>query len=127
MKNARKAHQETGARPKKKRTGSAKVTNGTTKAPKLGIVPGMVYTVPQVAAILQVSDDTVREMLKRKELTGRKIGQSWRVLGETLQGFMREFRPLVKAAGICGDCVKDPCDDRQDGTIACNDFKKGGE
>ena len=60
-----------------------------------------VYTVSEVATILQVTDKTVRAILKRGEMQARKIGQEWRVLGESLKDYMRS------AAVFTGEDVKE--------------------
>jgi excisionase family DNA binding protein len=48
-----------------------------------------VYNVSEVATILQVTDNTVRAILKRGEMQARKIGQEWRILGESLKAYMK--------------------------------------
>jgi excisionase family DNA binding protein len=37
-----------------------------------------VLTTAQLAELLQVDDDTVRALARRKELPGRKVGRDWR-------------------------------------------------
>lgn len=48
----------------------------------------MVYTVEQVAEILQVSVQTVRNLIKRKELKAFRVGSQLRVKKEDLDRYM---------------------------------------
>jgi excisionase family DNA binding protein len=52
-----------------------------------------VYTVEQVADILQLNPRTVYRMLERKELRGVKAGPQWRVPQEALDAFLRGEKP----------------------------------
>ena len=48
----------------------------------------MVYTVEQVAEILQVSVQTVRNLIRRKELKAFRVGSQFRVKKEELDRYM---------------------------------------
>jgi excisionase family DNA binding protein len=48
----------------------------------------MVYTVEQVAEILQVSVQTVRSLIKRKEIKAFRVGSQLRVRKEDLDRYM---------------------------------------
>lgn len=47
-----------------------------------------VLTVEQVASVLQLSCNTIRSMLVRRELPGKKIGQPWRIQKEDLLAYL---------------------------------------
>lgn len=47
-----------------------------------------ILTVDQVASILQLSHNTVRSMLLRQEIRGKKVGQPWRVQKEDLLAYL---------------------------------------
>lgn len=66
----------------------------TMKAPKLAINATMIYTVSQLAQILQVGEKTARAILREKELPARKVGQEWRILGRHILVYMMDFRLL---------------------------------
>jgi excisionase family DNA binding protein len=90
--------------PRKRSTGTRKtvrrVTKGHAKAPTIEIRDGMVYTVDQLAALLQVSTKTARAIVKRQEIPARKVGQQWRILGDDVREYMRSFRPLTAAESL---------------------------
>lgn len=46
------------------------------------------YSVSEVAEILGVSKQTVREMLITKKLPGTKAGREWRILKKDVQSFL---------------------------------------
>ena len=46
------------------------------------------YSVSEVAEILGVSKQTVREMLITKELPGTKVGREWRILKKSVQSVL---------------------------------------
>lgn len=48
----------------------------------------MVYTVEQVAEILQVSEQTVRKLIKDKQLKAFRVGSQIRVRKEDLDRYM---------------------------------------
>lgn len=48
----------------------------------------MVYTVEQVAKILQVSEATVRKLIKNGELEAFMVGNQYRVTKEALDRYM---------------------------------------
>lgn len=45
-------------------------------------------TVAEVARVLKTSVPHVRELLKRGELKGRKIGRAWRVTQDSLRSYI---------------------------------------
>lgn len=49
----------------------------------------MVYTVEQVADMLQVSVATVRKLIDRGELKAFRVGNQWRVKKEDLDDYIR--------------------------------------
>ena len=87
-KSMAKAHKQTGKRTVKTPTGKKRVPKVHRKA----ITPlnvNMVYTVAQMAEILQVNENTARNMLRRGEIPAKKIGQEWRILGSTIKLFLQ--------------------------------------
>ena len=52
-----------------------------------------VYTIEQVAEILQVNPRTVNRLLERGELKGRRVGRLWRIPQEALDAYLRGGRP----------------------------------
>lgn len=51
----------------------------------------LMYTVKEVAILLSLTDETIREKLRRKELKGVKIGKSWRVSDENLKEYIKNM------------------------------------
>ncbi|MBK7203438.1 MAG: helix-turn-helix domain-containing protein [Anaerolineae bacterium] len=49
-----------------------------------------VLTVEQVAEYLQMPVQTVRQHLRNRELPGRKVGKTWRVLRSELEAWLRQ-------------------------------------
>ena len=49
------------------------------------------YTVKEIAVLLSLTEETIREKLRKKELKGVKIGKSWRVSNENLKAFINEM------------------------------------
>lgn len=47
-----------------------------------------ILTVDEVASIVRLRARTVRELLKKGELPGRKIGRVWRIPGSALKEFL---------------------------------------
>lgn len=47
-----------------------------------------VYTVDDIAELLQVSQRTVYDYLRSGKLKGKKIGKSWKVTEEALRAFL---------------------------------------
>lgn len=47
-----------------------------------------VYSVKEVATILKTSQQQVRKMIQKEELSAVKVGREWRVSAEALQDFM---------------------------------------
>lgn len=46
------------------------------------------YTIDEVALLLKFHPNTVRTMIKRGELEGKKIGRQWRIKSEELRKFI---------------------------------------
>lgn len=46
------------------------------------------YSVKYVASYLELTEETIREKLRKGELTGVKIGKSWRVSEANLKNFL---------------------------------------
>ncbi|GAA2027447.1 helix-turn-helix domain-containing protein [Pseudokineococcus marinus] len=63
--------------------------------------PGIVG-IKQLADLLGVHDRTVNELLRRGQLPGRKIGNSWRLSWPDIRDAIAEGRPLVPAATEAG-------------------------
>ena len=60
------------------------------------MVEEVLLTVPEVAERLRVSEDTVREWLRKKRLRGYRPGGTkagWRVRASDLQRFIEESAP----------------------------------
>ena len=51
------------------------------------------YTVPQAAAILSVSEETVRRNIRSKRLVALRRGTQWFVQHEVLEGFAKNYDP----------------------------------
>ena len=49
-----------------------------------------ILTVPQVAKYLQISDKTVRRLIKDKQLTASKVGGSWRIKENDVEKYFNE-------------------------------------
>ena len=57
------------------------------------------YTVPEVAELLQLEEPTIRAMLRRGQLKGKKVANRWHVAEEWLQElFMEPSSPAAKEA-----------------------------
>ena len=48
-----------------------------------------ILSVEQVAELLQLKPTTIRKMLQRGKLPGKKFGRSWRVLRSDIMDYMR--------------------------------------
>lgn len=48
------------------------------------------YTVDDICEILQVHFQTVRTLLKTKQLKGFKIGRNWRITREDLEAYIKK-------------------------------------
>jgi excisionase family DNA binding protein len=48
-----------------------------------------IYTVPEVARRLQVTDKTVRAWINDRKLTAIRIGREWRIREEDVQAFIQ--------------------------------------
>lgn len=53
------------------------------------IEPVQIYSAEEIASFLKVSVYTVVRRLKEGDLRGKKVGASWRVLGEDLLDYIR--------------------------------------
>lgn len=53
------------------------------------MTPEQIYTVEQAAEILQISQETVKRLLRSGKLGGLKIGRLWRVRESDLQEFLK--------------------------------------
>jgi excisionase family DNA binding protein len=65
------------------------------------IEPERVYTVPEVAEVLQVGPETVRRWLRRGELQGFMLGGTklgYRVRGSEIQRFIEAREQAAKRA-----------------------------
>lgn len=51
------------------------------------------YSVPQVASILNVSQETVRRNIRSKRLVALRRGTQWFVRHEVLEGFAKNYDP----------------------------------
>jgi excisionase family DNA binding protein len=49
-----------------------------------------IYTVPEVASHLRVTQKTVRTWINERQLTAIRIGREWRIREEDLQEFIRQ-------------------------------------
>jgi len=50
------------------------------------------YTVKEIAVLLSLTEETIREKLRKKELKGFKIGKSWRVPDENLKELINKIK-----------------------------------
>jgi excisionase family DNA binding protein len=48
-----------------------------------------IYTVPEVARRLQVTDKTVRAWISERKLTAIRVGREWRIREEDVQAFIQ--------------------------------------
>lgn len=55
-----------------------------------------VYTLEQAAAIVQVSQRTLRGYLQTGKLKGAKMGASWRILEESLREFLESGADIIE-------------------------------
>jgi excisionase family DNA binding protein len=51
---------------------------------------GIIYTVAEVARLLQVSPRTVQRLIHQGQLKSRRVGRIHRILGKDLQAFLGE-------------------------------------
>ena len=47
------------------------------------------WTVPEVAARLRVSTDTIKRLLRSEQLQGEKVGRQWRISENALQKYLK--------------------------------------
>lgn len=47
------------------------------------------YTIEQIAEILQVGDSTVRRMIADREIEAIKVGRQWRITETALQDYLK--------------------------------------
>lgn len=50
----------------------------------------IVYTIQEAAALLKVSQDTIRRMIKAKQLDAVKVRGQWRIKKESLDTLLEE-------------------------------------
>lgn len=55
-----------------------------------------IYTIEQVAEILQVSDRTVYKLVNEGELRAKKVGNMFRISERALQEFMEDVSPAER-------------------------------
>ena len=55
--------------------------------------PSVVYSVTQLATYWQVPEETIREMIRRRDLQAFKVGREWRVTDKAV----REYEEGVTA------------------------------
>lgn len=48
-----------------------------------------VYTISQVAEVLQVCNETVKNEIKRNKLKALKVGTEWRIPGQNLDDYLQ--------------------------------------
>ncbi|WP_104837312.1 helix-turn-helix domain-containing protein [Methanococcus maripaludis] len=46
------------------------------------------YTIPQIAKFYNVSNSTIRSLIKEKKLKGQKIGKNYRILGKNFNEYL---------------------------------------
>jgi excisionase family DNA binding protein len=56
------------------------------------------YSIEQVADILQLKPETIRQLARTGRLTGFQIGRRWRFTEQDLEQFAERNRPPVKEA-----------------------------
>lgn len=49
-----------------------------------------ILTVRQAAELLQASEETVRDWLRRRRIPGRRVGRSWRISEEALLDWLNQ-------------------------------------
>ena len=57
-----------------------------------------VYTVEEVANLLKLKPETIRVMLRDKELNGFKAGKAWRVTEEDLKKYIQKQGGAIEQA-----------------------------
>lgn len=50
----------------------------------------LVYTVKEVADLLKLNPETIKRMIRRGDLKGKKIANSWRVPREEVERLLNE-------------------------------------
>ena len=60
------------------------------------------YTIPEVAIILRVSNDTVRRMITSQKITAIKVGWVWRIKEDALDDYLesRTFKAKRKKIAV---------------------------
>jgi len=51
------------------------------------------YTIKQAAEVLQINEETARELARQGRLQGSKIGRHWRFTERDLEQFLERQRP----------------------------------
>jgi excisionase family DNA binding protein len=57
---------------------------------KLKVEDDGLYDVPEIAAILGITDRTVRKMLREGKFKGRRLGKRWYVPGSAIKAYFLE-------------------------------------
>jgi excisionase family DNA binding protein len=52
----------------------------------------MYYTVQEIALLLRLSNETIREKLRNKKMDGIKIGKSWRITEANFKKFIGDWK-----------------------------------
>lgn len=47
-------------------------------------------TIEEAAELLRIRPDTIRRLLRQKQLPGKKIGREWRISREALDEYIRQ-------------------------------------
>ena len=50
----------------------------------------IVYTIPEACKLLKVSDDTIRRMIKSKQLEAVKVRGQWRIKKESVEKLLKQ-------------------------------------
>lgn len=64
--------------------------------PPLQLIPEKKYTVPEIAYIVEVGEDTVRDWLRKGHLKGENPKHIWRVTGVDLKEFLERRYGVAK-------------------------------
>lgn len=54
------------------------------------IDPNKFYTIDEVSHFLDLSPQTIRKILREKEIKGKKIGRRWHILGKYVIDFVKK-------------------------------------
>lgn len=53
-----------------------------------------IFTIQQAAKYLQVCDKTVRRLIAKNELIASKVGKSWRIKKEDIDGYLEKNKNI---------------------------------